>query len=158
MKRKFKTTYRVSIVALMMLTLLCQDIYSQPDGLTLENALNMAYSNSPTIRRTILSLTRSEELLTAQRAALKSSFSLNVTPFSYKEGRDFNPNFGNFYKTEDLQSSAQFNIVQPIVATDATVSLVNSFGWRSYYNERNEGNPVNPPTTTAFTNNLSLEI
>ncbi|MCK7539824.1 MAG: TolC family protein [Marinilabiliales bacterium] len=44
------------------------------------------------------------------------------------------------------------------MATDATVSLVNSFGWRSYYNERNEGNPVNPATITAFTNNLSLKF
>lgn len=158
MKREFKATIPVLVTALIMLVLPCQDSYSQSNGLTLENALNLAYSNSPTIRRTILSLTRSEELLNAQRAALKSSFTLNVTPFSYKEGRDFNTNFGAFYRTEDLQSSAQFNIVQPIVATDATVSLVNSFGWRNYYNERNEGNPLFPATTSAFTNNLSVRF
>ncbi|MCK7539823.1 MAG: hypothetical protein MZV63_57420 [Marinilabiliales bacterium] len=46
MKREFKTTF-LGFAALMILMLHCQDIYSQPDGLTLENALNMAYSNSP---------------------------------------------------------------------------------------------------------------
>jgi len=158
MKKELKTSIAGITAAFMMLVLLNQGIDAQSNGITLENALELAYSNSPTIRKTMLNLTRSEELLKAQRAALKSNFSLNLTPISYRQGRDFNPNFGNFYRTEDIQSSGNFNIVQPIVATDATVSLINTFGYRSYYNERNEGNPVNPATTNAFTNNLSLKL
>src|SRR5690606_3665214 len=63
---------------------------SSQQGLTLEQALNIAESNSPTMKRTKLGLIRSQENLNAQNAALKSQFSLSVDPIGYSQNRSFN--------------------------------------------------------------------
>jgi len=121
--------------------------------LTLDNALEIANSNSPSIKATLLSLERSEQSLKAQNAALKSSFSLNVTPFSYSKNRSFQDYQSVWNTSETTQSFGTFTIAQPILPTDGTISLNNRFGWQNNKSE-NAGNTANK----SFSNNLYLSL
>ncbi|HDZ41226.1 MAG TPA: TolC family protein [Bacteroidetes bacterium] len=121
-------------------------------GLTLEMALDIAEENSPSIKRTRLNLVRSRENLNAQRAALKSQFSLSVNPFEYTHNREFNDLVSRWNTRETTRSFGTFRISQPIVATDATISLNNRFSWQNSYSEYNDSR------TKGFSNNLSLNI
>jgi len=116
--------------------------------LTLENALQIAMENSPDINRSMLNLERSRQSLKAQQAALKSRFSLSVTPFDFTRIRQFNT-FFNTWNTNDLKSSSgNLSIRQPIKWTDGTLSLINRFEWQDSYSEfRDERNKT-------FNNNL----
>ena len=49
-------------------------------ALTIEKALDIAEKSSPTLRRSLMSLERYQENLTAQRASLKSKISLKLDP------------------------------------------------------------------------------
>ena len=121
--------------------------------LTLDNALEIANSNSPSIKATLLSLERSEQSLKAQNAALKSSFSLNVTPFSYSKNRSFQDYQSVWNTSETTQSFGTFTIAQPILPTDGTISLNNRFGWQNNKSE-SAGNVQNK----SFSNNLYLSL
>ncbi|MDX9930283.1 MAG: hypothetical protein RBS37_10575, partial [Bacteroidales bacterium] len=121
MKNYLKTVALGFKTAGVLIMLLLNPGLQAQTGLTLSDAMTIAEENSPSIRRTLLSLTRSQENLTAQRAALKSAFSLSVNPFAFTKAREFNDFFSTYYTRETMESSAAFNIVQPIIATDATV-------------------------------------
>lgn len=121
-------------------------------GLTLEVALDIAEENSPSIKRTRLNLVRSRENLNAQRAALKSNFSLSINPFEYTHNREFNDLVSQWNTRETTTSYGTFRISQPIVATDATISLTNRLTWQNSYSEYND------TRTEGFSNNLSLNI
>lgn len=121
--------------------------------LTLQSALDIARTNSPDIRRSILNLNRSQELLKAQNAALKSNFSLNLTPISYDKTRAFDIYASKWNTSETTRSNGTFTIAQPFLPTDATISLVNNFGWQNSFSE----NAFNPQPKT-FSNNLYLSI
>jgi outer membrane protein len=155
MRKVFKLNFRVIGIAAMMLLLLNQGVYSQ-NGLTLDNALSIAESNSPSIRRSQLSLVRSQENLNAQRAALKSAFSLNVSPFAYSQGRTLSEQFAAYTTTTSYSSSASFNVIQPIVATDATLSLINRFRYNDLSTKRDD--PFYERQTKAFDNSLTLSL
>ena len=119
-------------------------------GLTLEQALNIAESNSPDMKRTRLSLIRSQENLNAQNAALKSNFSLTLNPIAYSQNRSFNELISQWNSVQTTQSYGEFTVTQPIVLTDARVSLVNRFGYTDSYSEYSN------TTTKGFSNNLYL--
>ncbi|NLB91902.1 MAG: TolC family protein, partial [Bacteroidales bacterium] len=51
--------------------------------LTLEKAFQVAEIKSPDLQRSLLNLERSQKTLEAQRAALKSRFSLDVSPVGF---------------------------------------------------------------------------
>ena len=121
-------------------------------GFTLEAAMNIAEENSPTLKRTRLNLMRSQENLNAQRAALKSNFSLSINPFEYSHNREFLDFVSEWNTTESIRSYGAFTISQPIVATDARVSLTNRLMWQNSYSEFNNSQ------TTGFNNNLFLSI
>ncbi len=55
--------------------------------LTIEQALDIAEENSPTLRDSRMNLERYQQNLIAQRASLKSRFSLNLTPEKVAEGK-----------------------------------------------------------------------
>jgi outer membrane protein TolC len=59
------------------------------EPLTLDNALNIAETGSPDLQHSHLNLERSRKSLEAQRAALKSRFSLDVLPVSFSRNRRF---------------------------------------------------------------------
>ncbi|MBV5313301.1 MAG: TolC family protein [Prolixibacteraceae bacterium] len=140
----------------LLLVVFCQFllIANAQQILTLESALEIARNNSPDIRRSLLNLERSEQSLIAQNAALKSNFSLSVTPMSYDQRRQFDLYNSQWYTSKTTQPSSTFTITQPFLPTDATISLINRFGWQNNYVEKFNGSETNK----AFYNNLSLSI
>jgi outer membrane protein TolC len=121
-------------------------------GLTLEEALKIAETNSPAMQKTRLSLVRSQENLNAQNAALKSNFSLSINPIGYNQNRAFNDLISKWNTTKTTESYGLFTVSQPIVWTDARVSLMNRFGYKDSYSE------YSGTTTKGFSNNLSLNF
>jgi outer membrane protein TolC len=122
--------------------------------LTLQSAMDIAKANSPNLKRSLLSLERSEQLLVAQNAALKSNFSLNLTPFGYNQNRSFDNFNAKWFTSKTTESYGTFIVSQPFLPTDATISLVNRFGWQS----KTSTQGTNSTESKAFTNNLSLSI
>lgn len=59
------------------------------DILTIERAMDIASENSPRLRGSFMNLERYQQNLIAQRAALKSRFSMNLNPLSYSKNRSF---------------------------------------------------------------------
>ena len=139
----------------LILIFLCQLIIpaKAQQILTLESALEIARNNSPDIVRSLLNLERSQESLKAQNAALKSNFSLNLTPISYSKTRNFDDLQSIWNTNTTTQSFGTFQVSQPILPTDGTVSLINRFGWQKNISEFR-----NNLETKSFSNNLYLSI
>ncbi|NOZ60369.1 MAG: TolC family protein [Calditrichaeota bacterium] len=141
----------------MFSILLFSTIAFAQEPLTLHKALQIAMNNSPQIKHSQLNLERSREMLNAQKASLKSQFSLSLTPFSYTHSQQFFDFFSTWYKSESKQSTSQFMISQPIPWTDGTLSLINQFGWRDSYSEdptsRTSGN-----SSKTYSNDLYLSF
>jgi outer membrane protein TolC len=115
-----------------------------------EEALDIAKQNSPEIQRARFSLERSQELLNAQEASLKSRFGLNLEPFFYNRQSEFNTFFSTWNTTELKRYSGTLSIIQPIIWTDGVISLNNQFGWLDSKSEFLETQNEN------FSNNLYL--
>jgi outer membrane protein len=151
MKRIIKSGIR--IVWLIILLLFNVLNLSGQKGITLGEALKIAETNSPSMMRTRLSLIRSQENLNAQNAALKSKFSLNVSPLIYSQNRAYNSAIPGFNTTKDLMSSGSLVISQPIIFSDATITLKNDFSYtNNIYNERFD------PEGIKFNNDLSVNL
>jgi outer membrane protein len=125
---------------------------SAQKGLTLDEAMKVAESNSPSIKKSMLNLVRSRENLNAQNAALRSNFSLSVNPISYSQNRTFNDLISKWNSTKTTESYGIFAVTQPILFTDARISLINRFGYTDSYSEFSD------ITTKGFSNNLSLSL
>lgn len=146
--RMIKTT-----IGTILLMFICNFPGYSQQGLTLEQALNVAELNSPTMKKTRLNLVRSQENLNAQNAALKSSFSLTLNPIGYTQNREFIDFASRWNSRTTTESFGNFTVTQPFVLTDARVSLINRFGYKDSYSEM-----ATPTTTKGFYNNLSLSI
>ena len=121
--------------------------------LTLEQALNMAMEQSPTIQQAKYNLEISELNLDAQNASLKSQFNLSVTPYSYSKQRQFDDALSQWIDQEQEKSSFALSVSQPIKWTDGTLSLTNDFTWQdasSDFSVSQEG--------SSFNNNLYLTL
>ncbi|MFH1700454.1 MAG: TolC family protein [Candidatus Zixiibacteriota bacterium] len=121
------------ITVILLIAILSQLGLSSPVAaidMTLEQALDMAMTNSPTIRNTRLNLEMSERNLWAQQASLKSQFNLTVTPFRFSKDRVFDDRFSEYYTIEQTSSAASLSILQPIKWTDGTLRIVEDFDWR----------------------------
>ena len=152
MKKQFNRKNRTFLLIVVLMNLLKFNGLSQ-NGVTLEQALTTAESNSPTILKTRLSLIRSQENLNAQNDALKSKFALSVSPVTYSQDRAFNSSFSDFNTTKDLQSSGSFTVVQPFLPTDATITLSDNFSYtNNIYNEKYLTAGV------AYKNDLSIQL
>jgi outer membrane protein TolC len=102
----------------------------QARELTLDEALETAFANSPTMQLAINSLDISEHNLKAQKASLKSQFNLSLTPYYYSKDQVFSDLISQ-YNTQELSSSAlEFSIVQPIQWTDGSLSIIDNLSWR----------------------------
>lgn len=134
-----------------LLTLLSLSAAAQ-QGLTLDSAMEIAEESSPTLKRSRISLDRSRENLNAQRASLKSNFSLSINPFEYSHNREFLDFASEWNTRETVRSAGAFTVAQPIVATDARVSLTNRLSWQNSYSEYND------TRTTGFNNNLYISL
>jgi len=137
---------------LLMLLITCSLSGFSQQGLTLEQSLDIAESNSPSMQKVRLSLIRSQENLNAQNAALKSNFSLTLNPIGYTQSREFNDLISQWNSRTTTESYGLFTISQPIVLTDARISLTNRLRYNNSYSE------YTSTTTKGFSNNLSLNI
>jgi len=150
MKKSFTTGYRIVITGFLLIFNML-NAFPQ-NGLTLEEALKVAETNSPSMKRTRLSLVRSQENLNAQNASLKSQFSLSLNPIGYNQNREFNDLISEWNTTKTTESYGLFTVMQPIVFTDARVTLNNRFGYKDSYSEYTD------KTTKGFSNRLSLSL
>lgn len=144
-----------SLLALIMaigLIFVCSLNAQGQRTLTLEEAIIIAQNSSPNIKKSRLNLFSNQRSLDAQRAALKSRFSLDVTPFDYQRTRVFNDLFSQWNTNEDYNSFANFSVSQPITATDGTISLINRLGYRDNYSEFQD------VRTQTYSNNLYLMV
>lgn len=128
--------------------------YSQMK-MTLEDALEYSIDHSPELQEALINLERYKLSLEAQRASLKSKFALTLNPFTYSNSRSFDNRFSEWYTNESFSSNGTFSITQPIIWTDATVSLNNKFGWQ---NNTSTGMGGANNTNKAFSNDLYLSI
>jgi outer membrane protein TolC len=122
--------------------------------LTIERAMDVAQDNNPTLKRLLANLEQYQQSLAAERASLKSRFSLNLTPVDYSKTRSFDNRLSQWYTNEKLSSSGSFQAVQPILWTDGTISLINVLGWQDNYSEIEGLTNSN----RAFSNNLYLQL
>lgn len=150
MKDLFRKTKLLFLTLTLLLISNLQGISQK--GLTLDEALKIAEANSPTMKKTMLSLVRSQENLNAQKAALKSNFSLTLNPIEYTQNRAFNDLVSKWNTQKTTESYGTFTVSQPIVFTDAVISLVNQFGYKDSYSEYAKG------STKGFNNNLTLNL
>ena len=121
--------------------------------LTMEQALEYCAEHNPDLINSRMSMERYEQNLIAQRASLKSRFSLNLQPISYSQSRQFDSRFSDWYTNRSLSSSGTFSISQPIIWTDATLSLNNSLSW-----QKNESSINGGTSNQAFSNSLYLSL
>lgn len=128
--------------------------YSQMK-MTLEDALEYSIDHSPELQEALINLERYKLSLEAQRASLKSKFALTLNPFTYSNNRSFDNRFSEWYTNESFSSNGTFSITQPIIWTNATVSLNNKFGWQ---NNTSTGMGGANNTNKAFSNDLYLSI
>lgn len=123
-------------------------------SMTLDEALSYSIENSPELRTALMNLQRYKFSLNAQRASLKSKFSLTLNPISYNRNRYFENRLSEWYTNESFASSGTFSISQPIIWTGATVSLNNRFGWQNNKSSITGGDNDN----SAYSNDLYLSI
>lgn len=123
-------------------------------SVTIEQALDIAEEHNPTLINSKLNLERYQLQLVAQRASLKSRFSLNLDPIDYTKTRRFDNRLSQWYTNESLTSSGTFRVTQPILWTDGELSLINRFGWQNNTSvvEGHENR------NRAFSNNLYLQF
>ncbi|MDR2385653.1 MAG: TolC family protein [Tannerella sp.] len=117
-------------ILLVLLPVFISSVISAQEPITIEKALDIAEENNPTLQRTKLNLERYQSNLVAQRASLKSRFSLNLNPVTYNRTRRFDNRLSQWYTNESFNSSGTFQVAQPILLTDGVVSLINTFGWQ----------------------------
>lgn len=147
-----KTNFLHKIVAPGLILLLCASGIKAQELLTLDKALDFAESNSPDIKQSLLNLTKYQKNLEAQRAGLKSSFSLGVNPLEYSRSRQFYDYQSKWYTSESLSSNSTFTVSQPVLLTNGTISLNNEFGWEKSSSDASD------TESNVFYNNLYLSL
>ena len=146
---------RIPAKSIMLLVfMLTLQITHAQEILTLAKAMQIAETGSPDLQRSRLNLERFSKNLEAQRAALKSRFSLDITPIEYSNSRQFDTRYSQWYTNESFATNSTFRVEQPILATDGTLSLINRFGWQNSNSEFDNILTENK----AFTNNLYLNL
>mgnify|MGYP000872862158 CR=1 FL=1 len=122
--------------------------------LTIDKALDIAEEHNPDLKASKLSLERYQQNLVAQRASLKSKFSLDLNPLNYSKTRRFDNRLSQWYTNEAFNTSGTFRVAQPILWTDGEISLINTFGWQD--NKSTVEGMDN--SNKAFSNDLYLQL
>ncbi|MEE8577521.1 MAG: TolC family protein [candidate division Zixibacteria bacterium] len=142
-------------VTILAMTMICLGASATLNAapLTLAGALEIAYANSPDMKRAGYSLSASQHNELAQQAALKSQLSLTLTPYNFTRSRTFYSFRGQYSIEEQTTSTARFAIDQPIVWTDGTLSLSESVTYRDSKSSDNLSTDG-----TLYFNNLLLSF
>jgi outer membrane protein len=120
--------------------------------LTLEKATSIAMANSPTIQHSRMSLERSQESLNAQKLALKSQFSLRITPYSQTNDRSFDSRDAAYYTNWNKSTSSTFSIVQPLKMTDGSFSISDDLSYQKAYSDRSS------ITSSSYSNSVTMRL
>ena len=152
--KKHPTVSLFSFGVFILCTFLTNSIVGQTP-LTLQKALEIAESGSPNIQRSLLNVEQIQHSLRAERASLKSRFSLTLNPFNFSKSRSFDKQFSQWFTNEDISTSGTFQVEQPILKTDGTIGLFNRLGWQS---NKTEISGFGENENKAFSNNLYLVI
>jgi outer membrane protein len=147
----FRQTLKANLLLIIFSALTCEVSIAQ-EKLTLSEAIEIAQGKSRNIKKSKLNLYSNQRSLDAQRAAMKSRFALDITPFDYNRQRSFIDLVSRWNTNEDYNSFANFSVSQPIVATNGTISLINRFGYRDNYSEFQD------VRTKTYSNNLYLQV
>jgi len=123
--------------------------------LTIDKSMDIAVENSPDMQQTELALVRSQERLNAQRARLKSQFSITLDPFEYEKTNRFDQQTSEWYINEQASTGGTFAINQRILPTDGELMLVNRF---SYDYSFTESAFASDPLSKTFNNRLYLQF
>ena len=123
-----------AVILLSALILAGQNSVAQK-VLTLEESMDIAIQNSPTIQKSRMNMEMNKEYLKAQLASLKSNFLLNVSPVTYNREQRYDERFSQWYTTENKGASASFVISQPVKWTDGLLTVRNDFAYQDNYSE-----------------------
>jgi outer membrane protein TolC len=123
--------------------------------LTIDRSMDIAVENSPDMQQTELALVRSQERLNAQRARLKSQFSITLDPFEYEKTNRFDQQTSEWYLNESASTGGTFAINQRILPTDGELMLVNRF---SYDYSFTESAFATDPLSKTYNNRLYLQF
>ncbi|MFH1891115.1 MAG: TolC family protein [Candidatus Zixiibacteriota bacterium] len=141
------------LIALTALLFLPSTGFSE--ALTLQDALQIALENSPSIRQARNSLESAEASLNAEEASLKSQFRFDLTPFSLVKDRTVDAFTQEWYTAETQSSAARFSVNQRLKWTDASLTLANNFDWSKTSSEREN---IGKFTRTTYRNSLSFGL
>ena len=147
----------LSMKKIMLTAAVCLGLSAPSQGqisLTIEKAMDIAEEHSPSLRRSHMNLERYQQNLVAQRASLKSKFSLNLNPVDYSKSRSFDNRLSQWYTNERFSATGTFQVDQPILWTDGVLSLINRFGWQ----DNNSNIDGTKTSNKAFSNDLYLQL
>lgn len=136
---------------LLVIMMLQQERLGAQELYTIEKTLEVAYLNSPDIISQKLTLDSRRENVNATKADLKSKFSLTVEPIGFTKTRNYEQLISQWTNYKNISSSGTFSIVQPIKATDGTITLSNEFGYAN--STTNDNSPEK-----YFSNDILLKI
>ncbi len=152
---RYRTKNRtVRGIIILLLTVSSLGLFAQ-ELLTMDRSMDIAVENSPDMQQTELALVQSQERLNAQRARLKSQFSIILNPFEYEKTNRFDQQTSEWYLNESASSGGTFAINQRILPTDGELTLVNRF---SYDYSFTESALAIDPVNKTYNNRLYLQF
>ena len=154
MKRFRVDMFRKGLLVIGIITVSGVTMHGQA-LLTMDRSMEIAVVSSPDMQQTELSLVRSQERLNAQRARLKSQFSITLDPFEYQKTNRFDSQTSEWYLNESASSGGTFAINQRILPTDGQLTLINRF---SYDYSFTESAYAYDPVSKTFNNQLYLQF
>ncbi len=125
----------ISVLQIIMLLSLTTGFAHAQKIMTLEEAMDIAIKNSPEILKSELNMTISKENLNAREATTKSRFEFQINPFFYSHSRSFDSNYSNWITGEEISSSGDFIVSQPIKFSDGRITLRNTFNYHDNSSE-----------------------
>lgn len=162
MKQRYRNMTGLKQLSRMIISvcvfLLCWQAVISARELTLDEALNIAFANSPAMKRVGYSLDMSRHNLEAQQAALKSQFRLTLMPYQYAKRQDYQDYASTYITSESKLSDFEFSISQPVKWTDGTFNISETFSWEENTNTQPNffGGGDTTTTVSAYTSRLTI--
>ena len=125
--------------------------------LTLDDAIQYAIENSPDMIVQRISLEQSRLNLKKQEARQKASFTVRLSPYTYTRDSQLDSSSNEWYTSESTSSSASLDISQPIVVTNGTLSLSNSFNYKHSLSDLASAKERGTDESTSYRPNFTLK-
>ncbi len=122
--------------------------------LTLEESMEIAIKNSPSIQKSRLNMEMNKEYLNAQIASLKTNFLLDVSPITFSRSLIYDRKSAVWFQDQTFEPSASLIITQPVKWTDGLLTVRNDFKYQDNYSVVDD---VKSPPDQVFNNYLYLQ-